>query len=229
MARKKRKSIPWGLPSSIESNRRRKTPPAEGGWTWTTRPSKDGKPSRYRSIRSGATASKQSPPLRLINNACNQGKEALRKSDFEGAIGHFTRALQLNPRHAESYKLRGDGYASLGQYDNALRDYRDSVRIDPRNAGAYFGEGVALYNKGRDHWLSASYAFMNATFLDTSLEHQYRELPSKPSIDYDLVPRVDVDLILRWRAQGRTGREVIEACRHSANMGQKVNGDSVLN
>lgn len=58
------------------------------------------------------------------------------------AIADCSRAIQLNPRNARAYYLRGNNYASKELLDRALADYTASIKLDPlssENVLAYYG------------------------------------------------------------------------------------------
>jgi len=59
--------------------------------------------------------------------------------------------IRLNPDNSGSYNLRGNAYYyGKGDYDSAIADYTDAIRIDPNYAIAYNVRGNAYYSK-RDY------------------------------------------------------------------------------
>ena len=44
--------------------------------------------------------------------------------------------------------LRGDTYCYMGEFDKAVAEYTEAIRLDPQNAGAYFGRGFAYEKEG---------------------------------------------------------------------------------
>ena len=68
-----------------------------------------------------------------------------------------TRRLPTTPRPSGStrsmpvaYYDRGNAYAEKGEYDKAIADYTEAIRLDPMAADAYHFRGLAYDNKG-DH------------------------------------------------------------------------------
>ena len=51
---------------------------------------------------------------------------------------------EVAPNDADAYINRGRAYHQLSQYDKAIADYTEAIRIDPDYADAY-------YNRGRAH------------------------------------------------------------------------------
>ena len=43
---------------------------------------------------------------------------------------------------------RGFPYAVLEQHERALADYRQAIRLDPKNAGAYYSRGGSYEKRG---------------------------------------------------------------------------------
>jgi tetratricopeptide (TPR) repeat protein len=48
-------------------------------------------------------------------------------------------------------------FASRGDYDLALEDYTQAIKLDPNLAAAYFGRGNAYYHKDDYDWAIADY------------------------------------------------------------------------
>ena len=47
-----------------------------------------------------------------------------------------------------AFTNRGSGYANKGEYDRAIQDYDQALRLDPKNAYALYNRGVAKSRKG---------------------------------------------------------------------------------
>lgn len=70
-------------------------------------------------------------------------------SVHDRAISDLTKAIENNPRDAESYYNRGITYAvGKGQYDKAISDYNKALEINPRDAETYTVRGIAYGAKG---------------------------------------------------------------------------------
>jgi tetratricopeptide (TPR) repeat protein len=63
------------------------------------------------------------------------------------AIAACSRLLAVNLKDALAYAGRGIAYSHKGDYDRAISDFDQAVRLDP-NAYVYAGRGVAYNGKG---------------------------------------------------------------------------------
>jgi len=73
----------------------------------------------------------------------------------EGRIAGCSALIQSNQEKgtdlAKAYYDRALGYAHKADYDHAIRDYHQAVRINPDYADAYYGRGWAYPLKGDHH------------------------------------------------------------------------------
>jgi tetratricopeptide (TPR) repeat protein len=66
---------------------------------------------------------------------------------FDTAIEELSRRVTSTPI-PENYHLRGVALLAHEQYDRAIADFSESLRLEPRNAGALNNRGQAHYLKG---------------------------------------------------------------------------------
>ena len=66
---------------------------------------------------------------------------------FDSAIKLLTERV-TKEKSAENYHLRGVAYLAHKQNDQAIADFTESLRLQPKNAGALNNRGQASYNKG---------------------------------------------------------------------------------
>ena len=71
----------------------------------------------------------------------NLGVACAEKGDHETAIGHYTRALALNPNSVETYYNRANSFQALGDADRAFADYSRAIELKPAYAEAYNNRG----------------------------------------------------------------------------------------
>jgi tetratricopeptide (TPR) repeat protein len=53
-----------------------------------------------------------------------------------------------NPTDAESYKERGSGYLATREWDKAIADFNEVIRLDPEKSGGYYSRGLCYEAKG---------------------------------------------------------------------------------
>ena len=66
---------------------------------------------------------------------------------FDAAIETFTQRIDQHDT-AENYHLRGVAYLAHRQYEKAIEDFAESLRKEPRNAGALNNRGQVSYLRG---------------------------------------------------------------------------------
>ena len=71
------------------------------------------------------------------------------RKNFKKAISDYTKAIELNPRDAKLYHIRGQGYIMIGQYDKAIADYTKAIELNPRDAKSYSGRVIAYHKNGQ--------------------------------------------------------------------------------
>jgi len=72
----------------------------------------------------------------------------------------FTAIINLNPHptDSQSFSTRGDAYFSLQDYEKAIADYTEAIRIDPKYSFAYKGRGDVYYKLEEYEKAIADYA-----------------------------------------------------------------------
>jgi serine protease Do len=65
------------------------------------------------------------------------------QEDLTGALRSSTRALQINPRFAAAYSLRGSIRYLTQDYSGAIADFSQAVQLDSNLASAYLGRGLS--------------------------------------------------------------------------------------
>lgn len=89
--------------------------------------------------------------------AFEEGNRAYDKGEFENAIAHFTRSLEILATH-EAYNNRGAANYALGQHQAAIADYNEALRLQPDDADAYSNRGNAKTALGQHEAAIADYA-----------------------------------------------------------------------
>ncbi|BAZ08507.1 hypothetical protein NIES4071_03120 [Calothrix sp. NIES-4071] len=60
----------------------------------------------------------------------NQGVKKLASGNFNGAVQDFDKVVQLDPKYAEAYCLRGLAKAQLKNFQAALTDYNQALKLE---------------------------------------------------------------------------------------------------
>ena len=91
--------------------------------------------------------------------------------DYQEAIVHFTRALEISPQLANAYLERGISYAYLNETDQALTDLGQAVVLNPNLARAYSARG-SIYRR-RGDFQHAMQDFSDSLKIEPSLDAYY--------------------------------------------------------
>src|SRR5215470_2813397 len=77
--------------------------------------------------------------------------EAERRGDADAAITQYTSAIQAgglsNDQLVAAYSGRGNAYHVKKDYERAIQDYGEAIRINPKYARAYSDRGGAYLDK----------------------------------------------------------------------------------
>lgn len=101
--------------------------------------------------QSAANPQDPAPPLKLADYFYDQG-------EFEQAIGWYQKALKLNPKDVNASTDLGTCYFNLGRPDDALRQFHNSLTIEPRHQPTLYNivvvlmEGKHDYKAARQAW-----------------------------------------------------------------------------
>ena len=82
------------------------------------------------------------------NRADEATTSETKQEEYEKAITHYTKAIELKPDLYEAYNNRGNAYAEKGDFDSAISDHNISIQLNPDNADSYNNRGAVYYNKG---------------------------------------------------------------------------------
>ncbi|MGD8284782.1 MAG: tetratricopeptide repeat protein [Desulfobacterales bacterium] len=79
-----------------------------------------------------------------------RGSVYLKMSNAKNAIGDFSRAIEIDPKHPKSYHLRGLAKEMLGDAEKALKDFDKAIEIDPEYGAAYYSRATLLTKMGKE-------------------------------------------------------------------------------
>jgi tetratricopeptide (TPR) repeat protein len=75
------------------------------------------------------------------NHEVCRGAKAIDRGDYEQAITHFNKALQICPKFSEAYNQRALAEFLLERYDDSIADCRRTIELMPIHFGAWAGMG----------------------------------------------------------------------------------------
>ena len=77
----------------------------------------------------------------------NRAFVLVKMNRFNDALKDYTRAIELNQESAEVYYNRGNLYARLGFYVEALNDFSNAIRLSPFPNYDYYHNRSVIYNR----------------------------------------------------------------------------------
>jgi tetratricopeptide (TPR) repeat protein len=79
--------------------------------------------------------------------AMKLGVQKLQMSDYSGAIGRFTQAIEINPEYSAAYSNRCLAFLNLQEYQSAVSDCNQAINLAANNVEAYINRGIAYYRQ----------------------------------------------------------------------------------
>ena len=145
---------------------------------------------------------------------CLKGADALEAGETDLAVGHITRCIAEGnltaDRLAKAYITRGKAYGRKGDYDRAIQDFDDAIRLDPAYAKAYYNRGVAYGRKGDlgralrdfDETIRLDPAYAKA-YQSRGVAYGRKGDPDRAIRDFDEAIRLDPGNAVAYVARGR--------------------------
>jgi tetratricopeptide (TPR) repeat protein len=139
------------------------------------------------------------------------------RADRDSTIEACTALLQsakLNSAdRADAFVSRGDTYAAKGQYDRAIQDYDEAIRLVPDDAAAFDNRGIAYRAKGDDDRAFEDFdqalqlkPDLTAAYNNRGVVHRTKRQFDQAILDHDvaiiLYPRY-------WQAFGNRGTDYL--------------------
>jgi tetratricopeptide (TPR) repeat protein len=78
-----------------------------------------------------------------------KGAQSLEDQDLEGAVRHFTKAIEADPKFAEAYSQRAIAHCLMERWDKSMEDCRRTVELMPCHFNAWAGLGHCHAHEGR--------------------------------------------------------------------------------
>jgi tetratricopeptide (TPR) repeat protein len=71
-----------------------------------------------------------------------------RAGDLNRAVEGYTKAIEIDPKSAVAYNLRGNAFAGLQYFNLGIADQSRAIRIDPKFADALMARGLLMRTRG---------------------------------------------------------------------------------
>ncbi|MHC4204571.1 MAG: tetratricopeptide repeat protein [Planctomycetota bacterium] len=102
----------------------------------------------------------------------DRGEANYLNGEYDQAFSELTKAIEIDPRHARAYVIRGIAYNDKGKHDLAIADFTKLIEIKPTDARAYGYRGMAYGNKDEYDLAIADYS--KAIEIDPTIYDAYR-------------------------------------------------------
>lgn len=100
-------------------------------------------------IQNQPTVAQSKPPeYGSAADFCDRAAKKVSTGNYAAAISHYSRALQIDSKNAQTYSQRGFAYYQLGAYKEAFKDYSQALKLNPQLAEAYYNRGIARRKLG---------------------------------------------------------------------------------
>jgi tetratricopeptide (TPR) repeat protein len=128
---------------------------------------------------------------------------------LNAALQYFTDAIKREPR-ARDFAIRGNIWATNGQHDEAISDYNESIRLNPKDSATYNHRGISWADKGEYDIAISDYN--EAIRLDPKYYQSYGSRASawhnkgdydKAIADYNEIIRLDPKIAKAYGLRGR--------------------------
>ena len=87
-------------------------------------------------------------PITNAEEYIRRGVEAGQRGQYSEAIEDFTKAIELEPDHADAFSLRGLAYDRQGEYEHAIEDFTKAIELKSDHADAFSLRGLAYDRQG---------------------------------------------------------------------------------
>jgi tetratricopeptide (TPR) repeat protein len=99
-------------------------------------------------ISYGHADDKFSEKYRAYQGHVKDGYASFNKKDYQTAIDHYTRAIEMSPFEASHYYYRGLAGYRMGKEGKAIDDFNRAIILDARRSSAYVYRGLCREKRG---------------------------------------------------------------------------------
>jgi len=90
----------------------------------------------------------ESDPRRVAAQYFQQAYELQMAGKYQEAVEFYSRSIEAFPT-AEAYTFRGWTYSFLGDYDRAIAECQEAIKVDPEFGNPYNDIGAYLIEQGK--------------------------------------------------------------------------------
>lgn len=76
------------------------------------------------------------------------GRGKFDNNEFEEAITHFDKAIELSPNYSKAYLNRALAKNEIEDYEGAILDFDTAIELSPKEGVGYFGRGLSNFKLG---------------------------------------------------------------------------------
>lgn len=151
---------------------------------------------------------------------------------LEDAIDYYTAEIRSNPS-SEAYSGRGTVRYHRNEFDLAIRDYNEAIRLDPLNEVAYFNRGIVWLTTSEydqavsdfDQAIKLNPAYASA-YRNRGLARVAKGHYDEAISDYDQALRLDPRLAVAYISRGLAWKMKRDYGRAIADLGQAIKIES---
>jgi len=104
----------------------------------------------------------------LVHNV----KKYYKRGDYDNTIIQCGKIINFNKENSFAYSLRGAAYKKIGQYYEAINDFKEAIRIDPNDYFSYLNRGD-IYRVKKYYYDDAIIDFNYVIMLDPDNSSAY--------------------------------------------------------
>ena len=82
-------------------------------------------------------------PQKMAEKLTDNAITYIRNNEFKKAVAELNKAIEISPKHASAYNIRGVAYIKLEDYPKAIADFSQAISLNPKYDYAYCNRGHA--------------------------------------------------------------------------------------
>ncbi|MBI2821348.1 MAG: tetratricopeptide repeat protein [Acidobacteria bacterium] len=79
----------------------------------------------------------------------HKGLSYYKQGNCGKAVEEFEAIVKANPRYEDGFRILGDCYLTLRNYDKAIESFKDALKLKSAHFASYYGLAIASFNSGR--------------------------------------------------------------------------------